>query len=239
MPETKELSPPWARTTGLLYVGTIAGGVFSAYFVRQLIVRGDAVATAHNLLASEQLFRFGVAAEFAGILCYVAVTALLYHMLKPVNARLSLMAAFFSIAGCAVGAVNLMNDLVPFTLLGGAPYLSVFSESQLQALAYSFLRFGGLVNAVGLTFFGFYCLLIGALFFRATFVPKFIGLALMISGLAWLTGNLSAILSPPLAAMLAPLQFVGILGEATLTVWLLVMGVNVTKWREQAAAATD
>jgi len=227
----------WARVAGALYVGTIVSGVFSQYIVRSaIVVRGDAVATAHNLLALEPLFRLGIAAEFLGVACYVAVTFVLYELLAPVSRRVSLLAVFFSLVGCAVGIVNLLNDLAPLVLLSGAPYLSVFTPAQIQALALTFLRFGGQLNNAGLLCFAIYCLLIGGLILRANFLPKLVGAVMMVAGVSWLIGGFAVILSPAAAAVLAPLAFVGIAGEASLTAWLLVMGVNTAKWRQMAGA---
>ena len=84
-----------------------------------------------------------------------------------------------------------------------------------------------------LVFFGFYCLLIGFLIFRSTFLPRILGVLMAIAGLGWLT-----FLWPPLANYLSPyIFFPGIIGEGALTLWLLVMGVNVGRWKEQASAA--
>jgi len=84
-----------------------------------------------------------------------------------------------------------------------------------------------------LVFFGFYCLLIGYLIFRSTFLPRVLGVLMMFAGLGWLT-----FLSPPLAKYLTPYIFIpGLLGEGALTLWLLVMSVNEQRWKEQAGAA--
>ena len=84
-----------------------------------------------------------------------------------------------------------------------------------------------------MAFFGFYCLLIGFLIFRSTFLPRILGALMAIAGLAWLT-----FLSPPLANYLSPYNLaLGALGEGSLMLWLLVMGVNVRRWKEQASAA--
>jgi len=82
-----------------------------------------------------------------------------------------------------------------------------------------------------LVFFGIYCLLIGYLIFRSTFLPRMLGVLMAVGGVGWLT-----FLWPPLARQLSPYNLApGILGEGALTVWLLVKGVNVSKWEEEAA----
>jgi hypothetical protein len=83
-----------------------------------------------------------------------------------------------------------------------------------------------------LVFFGFYCILIGYLILRSTFLPRILGALMVLGGLGWLT-----FLSPPLASYLAPYNmFPGILGEGVLTLWLLAVGMNDQRWKEQASA---
>jgi len=223
-----------AKIAGVFYLLNILTGVFAEVFVRgRLVVYGDAAATATNILAQEPLFRLGFASALICVACYIAVTALFYNLFKPVNRSLSLLAAFFSLVGCAIQAFICLFLLAPLVVLGGAQYLSVFKVEQLQALALMFLTLYGQGFTIAMVFFGFYCLLIGYLIFRATFLPRILGVLMVIAGLCWLT-----FLSPPLADYLSPyILALGTLGEGSLCLWLLVIGVNVPKWEEQASAA--
>jgi hypothetical protein len=131
----------------------------------------------------------GSAAGLIAGLFYIAVTLLFYDLFKPVNRRLSLLAASVSLLGIAVGPVLKVNPL---------------------------------------PFFGVYCLLIGYLIFRSTFLPRTLGVLMAFAGVGWLT-----FLSPPLAKSLYPYNLApGILGEGSLTLWLLVVGVNVSEMAE-------
>ena len=121
-------------------------------------------------------------------------------------------------------------ELAPLVVLGGAQYLSVFKVEQLQALALMFLKLYGQCFNISFVFFGFYCLLIGYLIFRSTFLPRILGVLMAIAGLGWLT-----FLSPPLAHYLSPYILAPGLGEGSLTLWLLVMGVNAARWEEKAS----
>jgi hypothetical protein len=137
--------------------------------------------------------------------------------------------------GCAIQAFTCVFLLAPLVLLGGAQYLSVFKVEQLQALALVFVKFHGQGYNISLVFFGFYCLLIGYLIFRSAFLPRILGVLMAIAGLDWLT-----FLSPPLAKYLSPyIVALGLLGEGSLCLWLLVIGVNVQRWKEQASAAGE
>jgi hypothetical protein len=222
-----------ARMAGLFYLLTFLTGGFALIAGRGLVVSGDAAATAAHILAHESSFWVGFAADLLVTGCYIVVTALFYELFKPVNRSLSLLAAFFSLVGCAIGAASGLFRLAPLTVLGGAPYLSVFKVDQLQALAFLFLKLHAQASNISLVFFGFYCLLIGYLAFRSTFLPRILGVLMVFGGLGWLT-----FLSPPLAKSLYPYILApGILGEGALTLWLLVIGVNVQRWTERASAA--
>ncbi len=218
-----------ARIAGIFYLLTflVAGG--------SSLAGGGIAATANSILVQQSLFRLGFAADLIVVACYVAVTALFYELFRPVNRSLSLLAAFFSLVGCAIQAFVCVFHLAPLVVLGGAQYLSVFKAEQLRALAFLFLDFYGQGFGIALVFFGFYCLLIGYLIFRSTFLPRFLGVLMAFAGLAWLTS-----LSPPLANYLSPYNLaVGALAELSLTLWLLAMGVNVQRWKEQAIQAEE
>ncbi|MDQ2964220.1 MAG: DUF4386 domain-containing protein [Pseudomonadota bacterium] len=231
---TTEVSPLLkARVAGVFYLLVFLTGGGALFLSGRLVVNGDAAATAANILAHEPSFRLGFAANLIATACYIVVTALFYDLFKPVNRSLSLIAAFTSLVGCAIGGLSSLFQLAPLAVLEGGQYLSVFTVQQLQALALLFLKLGGQANAIGLIFFGFYCLLIGYLILRSTFLPRILGALMAFGGLGWLT-----FLSPPLATYLSPYVLApGILGEGSLTLWLLVMGVNVQRWNEQASAA--
>jgi hypothetical protein len=161
------------------------------------------------------------------------VTALFYDLFRPVSRSLSLLAAFFSLVGCTIQAFGSLFQLTPLVVLGGGQYLSVFKVEQLRALALMFLELHAQVVNICLVYFGFYCLLIGYLVFRSGFLPRILGVLMVFAGLGWLT-----FLSPPLANYLSPYILVlGFLAELSLCLWLLVIGVNVQRWKEQASAA--
>jgi hypothetical protein len=229
---TADTSPLFkARMGGACWLMCFLTSIYALIVNSRLVVPREAAVTATNLLAHEALFRSGTAALLISTAFYVAATLFVYEVLKPVNRSLSLLAAFFSLVGCAVGALSCLFDFAPFVLLKGAPSLNVFTAEQLQALAYMFLVVRARANDIGLLFFGLHCLGVGYLIFRSTFMPRIIGTLIMIAGLGWLT-----FLSPPLAQSLAPFNMMpGAIGELSLTFWLLVKGVNVQRWKEQAS----
>ncbi|MEY2556879.1 MAG: hypothetical protein QOE34_304 [Verrucomicrobiota bacterium] len=220
-----------ARLAGACWLMTFITSGFAMWVGSKLIVFDNAPGTATNILTNEMLFQSATAAMLLSGAFYLGVTVLIYELLKPVNRTLSLLAAFFSLVGCAVGALGCLFDLAPLVLLRGAGHLSVFTLGQLQELALVLLKVRLEANNIGLVFFGFHCLLIGCLILKSTFLPRIIGALMLFAGLGWLT-----CLLPPLAESLAPYNVIpGSLGEISLTLWLLVKGVNVQRWNEQAS----
>jgi hypothetical protein len=233
-----EASPGFkARIAGVFYLITILTGIFGELFVRgRLVVYSDAAATATNILAHQSLFRLGFASDL--IPAYIVVTVLFYDLFKPVNRSLSLLAAFLSLVGCAIGALNNVFQIAPLVVLRGEPYLGVFKAEQLQALALLFLKLRAQGFTICLVFFGFYCLLVGYLIFKSIFLPRILGVLMAIAGCCYVINCFATFLSPAFAAHLGPYILApGLLGEGSLTVWLLGMGVNVARWEKQAIVA--
>jgi hypothetical protein len=236
MERVAEVSPGFkARIAGVFYLLTILTRMLVEIFVRnRLVVSDDAAATATNILAHEPLWRWGFAGDIFSFASYIALTALLYELFKPVNRSLSLVAAFFGLAASVVQATSSLFHLAPLVLLGGASYLSVFTAEQLQALALVFLRLrAAAYHNIGLVFFGVYLLLIGILIFRSRFLPGILGVLMVLAGLSYVP-----FLSPPLVRSLQPyiLVFPGV-GQISFCLWLLAIGVNDRRWKEQASAA--
>jgi len=222
-----------ARITGALYLLTILTGIFAQGFVSgSLVVDGDAAATATNILMHKSLFQLGFAVYLIEMACQIAITALFYNLLKPAGRSVSLVAAFL---GSVIKTFSRLFFIAPLFILGGAHYLSVFSAEQLQALALLFLKVNDRGAAIALVFFGFYALLMGYLIIRSTFLPRALGVLSIFGGLGWLS-----FLYLPLGYRLFPyIAAFGLLGAASLILWLLVFGVNEQRWKEQARAAGD
>jgi hypothetical protein len=213
----------------LLYFLTAIPGQL---LIRGIIVSGDAAATATNILAHERLFQLSMAVGLIATALYIAVTAFFYGLLRPVNKTVCLLAAFFSLVGCAIQAFGNVFQAAPFVILEGQPYLRVFKLDQLQAMALMFIKLNDQAANIYLVFLGLFNLLIGGLIFKSTFLPRILGVLMALSGLGWLL-----ILSPSLANyLLAYIEVLGVIAEAFLMLWLLVKGVDVQRWKEQAIA---
>jgi hypothetical protein len=236
MERIAEASPRFQARMAGVFAWITTTAAFAEIVRSRLVVYGDAAATAHNILAHELLFRLAFAGDVIATL-YIAYALLLYNLFRPVNRSLSLLAAFFSLVGCAIGAFNCLFHLAPLVVLGGAPSLSAFNVEQLQALALMFLKLHAQGYNIAMVLFGSYNLLIGHLIFRSTFMPRILGVLLAFSGLCYETNCFANFLSPGFAAHLVPYILAPGVAELLLALWLVVMGVNVQRWNEQAGAA--
>jgi hypothetical protein len=162
-----------ARIAGLCYLIVIATGLFSEVFVRQALrVSGDALATAQNIQSHEMLFRWGFVADLINFVVGLPTVLIIYHLFKRVNTYLLQLALIFVIIQTAVIAVNLLNQIAPLLLLGNDTYLNTFQPDQLATLSLLSLNVQAQGYAVGLVFFGFYCLITGYVVFISKVVPQ-------------------------------------------------------------------
>lgn len=230
----------YARIAGLLYLIVIIGGVFAEIMVRdRLVVHGDAAATAHNIMTHELLYRSGFAVEVFYCACNVPLILIFYNLFKPVNRDLTLLVVYFSLAGTAIEAVSLLAHYAPLIFLGKGHQLSAFTPEQLQGWAYLSLRLFEYGFCIALVFFGFYCVAMGYLIFRSTFLPRIIGVLLAFQGLCYLVNSFANFLAPEFARNFFPILAAAALGEVSFCLWLLVKGVNPTKWKEVSRKAVS
>jgi hypothetical protein len=236
---TVETSPQlYARTGGLLYLYIIVAGFLGELIIRnKLIVSGDVTATANNIMASQLLWRISVAGDLIVLVCSIALALIFYVLLRPVSKNLALLAVFFNLVELAIDGANKLNLFKALFLLGDADYLKAFEPQQLQALAYLALKSHDYGFGISLVFFGFVCLILGYLLFRSGYFPKTLGVLMTLAGLSYLTNSFTLILAPAYAAMIFPILVLGLIGETSLCLWLIVKGVNVEKWEEKASAS--
>ena len=237
MPTVSAAPQAYARVAGWLYLFIIVAGIFAELLVRdKLIVSGDAVTTARNIVASETLFRISIAVEQLWLVFAVIITLILYVLLRPVSSELALLSAFFNLVSIAVEAASCLNLFAPLFYYADAGYLAAFSPRQLDALAYVSLK--GFDHGFGITlvFFGCCLLLNGYLVFRSGYFPKTLGVLLMVAGVSYLTSSFALFLAPAYAGAIFPILLLAFIGETSFCLWLIVKGVDAEKWQARAAA---
>lgn len=228
-----------ARMAGALYLINIVGGAFAIGVVpAMLVVPGDAAATAHSIQTHEQLYRLGLVAHVVVTVTNVPLAVVFYDLFKVVNRRLALLVVFFTLVGTAVEAAGLVDQFAPLVLLGNGPYTSALPTAQLHALAYVPGDLSAIGYSINMVFFGFYAICISYLVLRSTFLPRAIGVLMAIDGLAYLVYSFADLLAQGFAVRLVPwIQLPALFGEGWLCLWLLVVGVDVERWKERASAA--
>lgn len=232
-----------ARSAGVLYLVIIAAGIFAEFFVRSsLTVAGDAATTAANIAASEQLFRVGIAADLVMIVSDIALGLVFYVLLRPVNATLALIAAFFRLAQAATLGVNLLNLSVALELARPTGELAALDAVQAHALAALFLNTHGVGYAIGLVFFAVYLFLLGYLIVRSSYLPRVLGGLLMLAAAGYLVDGFAQVLLTNYAAyesLFAVVVIVpALVAELSLALWLLVRGVRGPRPSSLAPAAS-
>lgn len=217
-----------ARIAGLGYLMVIITGVFSEIFVRQALrVPGNAMATFHNIQTHEMLFRWGFVADLLNFIIGLPVALIIYILFKKTHRFLTLLALIFIIIQTAIIALNLLNQLYPLLIMPSSEHTLHFSTEQLAALSQISLDMQSQGYAIGLSFFGVACLLMGYVYYSSGRIPKLLGILYAISGMGYLINSFTMFLSrdfhnPVFNYVAIPI----FLGEFLLTAWLIIKGVR-------------
>jgi len=219
-----------ARLIALLYLLESAASVAGQLIIPGgLVVRGDAAATATNILANEALFRVGIAGALLAVAFHIVTGMLFYYLLKPVGRTLSLLAVLLLVVASGIQASAALMQSGALVALKGTVSLGAFSVEQLQAIALMLINWNGQTYNFYLVFFGLWCIALGALILRSTFLPPLLGVGMVLAGVGY-----TPFLYPPLANFLYPYNLALGIGELALVLWLFVRGVDTHRWNEQA-----
>jgi hypothetical protein len=214
-----------ARIVGLLYLVQMATGIFGQYVRDQLIVRGDAVKTAQNIIGAERLFRFSVAGDLITYILVIVLIWALYVLLRPVSKNLALLGVLFRLTENAILCVATINSLIVLKLLNGSDYLKTFPANQLNSLATLVLGVQGLAMNVGFILLGLGSTVFAYLLLKSRYVPKALAAWGIFASLVLALVTLSIMIFPSLAALgLTYMMPMGIY-EVGLGFWLLFKGI--------------
>jgi len=221
-----------ARLAGFLYLILAVSGGFAEFAIRQsMIVPGDAAATVRNIMASISTFRLGIASELIGQTVFILLVMVLYKLLKPVNQNQARLMVVFVVVAVTITCLNMLNQFAVLPLLSGADYLTVFEAGQLQALVLYFLNLHHAGYLIAQIFFGLWLLPLGILVYQSGFMPKIVGILLMVACFGYLVDVFTFLLIPGFEVVFSEFTFVG---EVVLLLWLLIKGVNVEQWEKRA-----
>ena len=232
---TKEKMNPIQKTGRiaaiLILVLVVIAPFGMLYLPSTLIVPGNATTTANNVLASEPLFRLGIAGDSVVFLIEIVLSVLLYVLLKPVSKTLALVAAFSRLAMTIIQGINLLNHFFVLLLLSGTGYLSVFEPGQLHALVLLFLNAHESAVLIWGLFFGLHLLVLGYLVYKSGYIPRISGVFLVIASLCYFTQFFGNILFPQYKSIFTMIGILSTL-EIALPLGLLIKGVNVARWEK-------
>jgi hypothetical protein len=214
---TSETSPlVRARVAGALYLISNLFAPFTLlYLPSRFFVRGDAAATSNNIIASESLFRLGIVGNLFTFIANIFLALALYQLLKVVNKNMAALMIILFLVGVPIAMLNEVTQLAVLRLLSGADYLNAYATDQGLLIAH--------------IFFGLWLLPMGYLVFKSGFIPKIVGVLLVIAGLGYVIQSFAAFLGYNVNIIL----FTG-LGELVFLLWLLIKGVNVEQWQKRA-----
>jgi hypothetical protein len=220
---------------GALWLIVIVAGIVAVLGGASLDTSGDPGTLAAKALASASKVRLAFVINFFGKICYLGVTVLLYELLKPVNRSVAMFGAFCGFAGLMSGAGS-VNSFVALSMLDESRRAAEPLAGQLQATVKMFLRDGGPGFGVEMVYFGCQIISVGYLIVRSRFIPRAIGVLLLLAGSSYIIVSFTSFVSPELGTRLLPLIVpIALLGEGVLTLWLLFRGVNVEEWRSIGA----
>ncbi len=233
MNSLQQFSPQlYARIAGVCYLFIIILGVIGQFFVRDsLIVYGDTATTVNNIAASPSLWRAGIAGDLTMHLLDIPVMVIFYLLLKPVNNRIALLGLVFNIIQTAVLVANKLVLLVPALLLKSTEYQAAFAPEQINAQVNLLIEIHNHGLALGLIFFGFACLVYSYLIIKSGYLPKLIGVLMGIAGCSYLISCISLIIAPEVAGKVQLVLVLCVIGELSCALWLLIKGVNLSKWK--------
>jgi hypothetical protein len=220
-----------ARVAGFFYLLlTVAAPLRLMYIPSTLFVKGDATATASNILAHETLFRIGIFSElFCGVVL-IFLTLALFRLFKEVDRTLALLLVILGgILPATIDFLNGMGDSASLILLSGENFLSVFGKPQLDALVMLFLKLHQQQVIAAEILWGLWLFPMAALVIRSGFMPRFIGYWLILNGLGYLAVSVTGILLPQYSSVVSNIVFPTFLGEVAMMMWLLIMGVKVQR----------
>ena len=217
-----------ARVAGLLYVLTGITGAFSLMYVPQtLIVPGNATATANNILASEMLFRIGIVSGLISGTAFIFLVRALYRLLNGVSKTHASLMVTLVLVSVAIGFLSEVNNISALTLFRGADFLAVFDKLQRDALAMLFLRLHAQGNFINEIFWGLWLFPFGVLVMRSRFLPRILGVLLIVNCLAYVAASLTWLLLPSYGNVVFRAILPALLGELWIVLWLLIKGVKV------------
>jgi hypothetical protein len=217
-----------ARIAGLLYaLVALMGPLSLVYIPSKLFVHGDVIGTADRLLASAPLVHWGIASELLYQSVEVFLVLVLYALFEPVNKTLARQMAVLGFMSIPIVLLSVINEVAALTLVSGSPFLAAFGKQQLAAMATLLLIMHGDGLQVAAIFWGLWLFPFGLLIIQCGFIPRALGVLVMIAGVGYLLGSIASLaLGPAHAGPLGSISGMLEIGEPPIILWLLFWGAK-------------
>lgn len=217
-----------ARVAGLLYLLVVITGVFTIMYVPgKLFVSGDATVVASNILAHQSLFRADIAISMLSELFFVATVLVLYRLLRGAGPQLAALMVLLVLLGAPLALAGIANELATLTFLRGADFLAALDQPQRDALAIMFIHLNQQADTISEIFWGLWLLPLGVLVYRSGFLPRFLGIWLIINGLAYVVLSGTEVFLPEVIKTISTISTPILLGEVAFALWLVIVGARV------------
>ena len=217
-----------ARIAGAVYLSMVFTAPFTLLYVPgKLIVRGNATATAENILAHETMFRLSIIGDLLTAVIFICLGIALYRLLSGVNKTWAMLMVAFVLISSAVGFLDTLNNVAALILFRGENFLAVFEKPQLNALGYLFIRLHSQGIFMNELFWGLWLFPFGLLVFRSRFLPRFIGVWLMINCFGYVALSIIGLMFPTYYNAAFKWAQPVLLGELAIMLWLLIKGAKV------------
>ncbi len=216
-----------ARFAGLLYLLVVFTGLFSLVYVpSKIFVPGNASATVANIIKFQSLYTINIANGVISTLLFLAVALVLYRLLKEVNPTQAALMVILILVQIPMELMDQYHQVAALVLARGADFLAPFSTSQREALAMLFLEISDKGVPVVEILWGLWLIPLGLLVFKSGFLPRFLGVWLVLCGWAYVILSLAGILVPQYVDVMKRVAFPVIIAEVALMLWLLIMGAK-------------
>jgi hypothetical protein len=217
-----------ARIAGAIYLSLVLVAPFSMLYVPgKLIVRGNAAATADNILAHETMWRLSIFGDLIGHIIFICLAVALYRLLSNVNKTWAMLMVAFVLVSAAVGFLNALNNVAAVTLFRGGEFLTVFDKPQRDALGMVFVRLHNQGEFISEIFWGVWLFPFGLLVYRSGFMPRILGVWLIIACFAWIALSITAQFFPSnYSAVFGWLQ-PAFFAEMAIVLYLLIRGAKI------------
>lgn len=219
-----------ARLAGALYLLLIAAGFFYLKYVpSKLINWGNPAATVSNITSSETLFRFGILVGLIGYLLFLILPLVLHQLLSSVNKTHAILMVILAGISVPISFANMVNNFDVLTLIDGDTYSKVLGADKLQTQLMLHLESYSSGNMLASIFWGLWLFPLGYLVFKSGFLPKVIGLLLMMGCFGYVfnfAGHLLFAHQYSKTGIGTIITIPGSLGELSICLWLLIVGVK-------------